>query len=100
MAKRIVWSDQAQKNRKEILSYWKERNQSAIYSRRLNSLFLEATFLIAKFPKIGKLTGHRDTRVKIVREYLMVYKEYDSRISIIAIWDTRQNPLKLSDILQ
>ena len=100
MAKKIIWSAKAQNDRKEILLYWKERNKSIVFSRKLNHLFNDATNSISKFPNIGKLTGHKDTRVKIVRDYLMVYKEYDSYISIITIWDGRQNPLKLVKILQ
>ena len=100
MAKKIVWSAKAQHDRKEFLQYWKKRNQSTSYSKKLNCLFNEAADLISKFPKIGKLTGYKDTRIKIVRHYLMVYKDYDTQISIITIWDGRQDPLKLERILQ
>ena len=100
MAKKIVWSAKAQHDRKEFLQYWKKRNQSTSYSKKLNCLFNEAADLISKFPKIGKRTGYKDTRIKIVRDYLMVYKEYDTQISIITIWDGRQDPLKLERILQ
>ena len=100
MAKKIVWSAKAQNDRKEILQYWKKRNNSTTYSQKLNFLFKNAANLISKFPKIGKLTGYKDTRIKIVRDYLMVYKEYDTQISIITIWDGRQDPLKLERILQ
>lgn len=99
MVKKIVWSVKAQNDRKKILQYWVETNKSTTYSKRLNSLFNNATNLILKFPKIGKLTDYNDTRVKIVRDYLMVYKEYDTKIAIIAIWDSRQNPLKLERII-
>ena len=100
MAKKIVWTAKAQNDRKEILLYWKERNKSLAFSKKLNQLFNDSTNSISKFPKIGKLTGYKNTRVKIVREYLMVYKEFDSFISILTIWDGRQNPLKLVKILQ
>ena len=100
MVKKIIWSAKAQNDRKEILQYWKKRNQSTSYSKKLNHLFNEAANLISKFPKIGKLTGYKDTRIKIVRDYLMVYKEYDTQISIITIWDGRQDPLKLERILK
>ena len=100
MAKKIVWSAKAQNDRKEIILYWKERNQSIQYCQKLNSLFNNATNLISKFPKIGKLTGYKDTRIKIVKDYLIVYKEYESQISIITIWDGRQDPIKLEKVLQ
>lgn len=100
MVKKIIWSAKAQNDRKEILLYWKARNKSSAYSVKLNHLFNDAANSIVKFPNIGKLTGYKDTRVKIVRDYLMVYKEYDSVITIITIWDGRQDPLKLEKILQ
>ncbi len=100
MAKKIVWSIKAQNDRKEIFTYWNARNQSTVYSRKLNVLIIEAIKAISNFPNIGKLTGYKNTRVKIVRDYLIVYKELDSEIIILTIWDSRQNPLKLQKILQ
>jgi toxin YoeB len=100
MAKKIVWSRKAQNDRKEILLYWETRNKSKLYSRKLNFLLNAAAASIANFPKIGKQTGYKYTRIKIVRDYLMVYKEHESMISIIAIWDGRQDPLKFEKIMQ
>ena len=100
MAKKIIWSTQSQNDRKEILLYWKTKNKSDSYSKRLNYLFTDATKTISKFPKIGKPTDYKDTRIKIIRDYLMIYKEFENFISIVAIWDSRQNPIKLEKILQ
>ena len=36
MAKRVIWSKKAQKDRREILQYWKQRNLSNAYSLKLN----------------------------------------------------------------
>ena len=90
---------QSSNDRKEILLYWKKRNKSTLYSEKLNYLFKDAANLISKFPNVGKLTGYKNTRIKIVRDYLMVYKEYEFFISIITIWDGRQDPIKLEKIL-
>jgi toxin YoeB len=100
MVKKIVWSATAQSDRKEILLYWKRRNKSNSYSKKLNYLFTDAANLIAKFPKVGKPSGYNDTRIKIVRDYLIVYKEYENLILIITVWDSRRNPLNLIKILQ
>src|SRR4051812_15911834 len=98
MAKKIIWSETAQKDRKEILLYWKNRNKSSAYSKKLNLLFNDAADIIASFPKIGKPSGYKDSRIKIVKDYLLIYKEFDTFISIITIWDARQNPIKLKNI--
>ena len=100
MVKKIIWSVTAQNDRKEILSYWIDRNKSSTYSKKLNLLFNDAAKIIAKFPKIGKPSGYRDSRIKIVKDYLLVYVEFDTFISIITIWDARQNPIKLEQILK
>ena len=99
MAKQIIWSLTVQLDRKEILLYWINRNKSRTYSKKLNKLFIEAIQLIAEFPEIGKPTTHKTARIKIVRDYLIVY-EYDTtknQIIILRIWDSRQNPNLISN---
>ena len=54
MAKEIIWCETAQKDRKEILLYWKNRNKSPTYSNKLNVLFDDAAKINASFPKTGK----------------------------------------------
>ncbi len=86
--------------KKEIFLYWNNRNKFTNYSKKLNQLFNISAEQIAKFPNIGKRSGCSDTRTKIIRDYLIVYKEFDQFISIITIWDARQDPLKLQKILE
>jgi addiction module RelE/StbE family toxin len=99
MAKEVVWSLRAQKERKDILEYWRLRNKSNTYSKKLNQLFKESVKIIADFPQIGKPTEDINTRIKIVRDYLIIYEETESQIHILTIWDTRQDPEKLKNIL-
>jgi addiction module RelE/StbE family toxin len=100
MAKKIEWSATAQNDRKAIYTYWNNRNKSTVYSRKLHQLFKEAANAVADFPGIGRSLGYKDTRIKIVRDYLMVYKVLDTRIVIITIWDARQHPLRLEKLLK
>lgn len=100
MAKRVVWTQRAQEDRKQILKYWLDRNKSSIYSRRLNSLFKQVVHLISNFPQIGKPTSDANARIKVVKDYLVIYQETDTQIYILTIWDTRQNPEKLKEILK
>jgi len=95
MAKKVVWSLRAQNDRKKILSYWNKRNKSNNYSIRLNRLFTEATKAIFDYPKIGKITERENIRIKIVREYLIVYKELENKIEVLTIFSSHQNPAKL-----
>ena len=100
MAKQVVWALRAQDDRKKILEYWKQRNKSSTYSKKLNSLFKESVKIIVDFPEIGKLTDDKKVRIKIVRDYLILYEESETRIFILSVWDSRQDPDKLDKILK
>ena len=100
MAKKIVWTGEAINDRKEIFAYWNNRNKSTLYSRKLNQLFNEALKSVSIHPNIGKSTEDFDTQIKIVRDFLIVYKVYESYISVISVWDGRQNPLKFEKVFQ
>ena len=62
-------------------------------------LFKEAVRTIQLFPQIGKPTSNPTIRVKIVIDYLIIYKETNLEIRILSIWDSRQNPIKLKEKL-
>ena len=54
MAKRkVVWSTLAERETKEILSYFFNRNKSATYSRKLYRLFQSELNRLAKYPEAG-----------------------------------------------
>ena len=95
MAKQIIWTERAQNDRKKILDYWRQRNKSATYSRKLNQLFIEAIGIIRDYPQIGKPTSDKSARIKIVKDYLIFYQEAETKIFILTIWDSRQNPDKM-----
>jgi addiction module RelE/StbE family toxin len=100
MAKEVIWSLRAQNDRKEILDYWRQRNKSSTYSKKLNELFKESIKIILDFPQIGKVTDDTKARVKVVRDYLIIYEETETQIFILTIWDSRQDPEKLEKILR
>lgn len=100
MAKQVIWSLRAQNDKKEILDYWRQRNKSNTYSKKLNELFKESIKIILDFPQIGKVTDDTKARIKIVRDYLIIYEETETQIYILTIWDSRQDPEKLEKILR
>lgn len=93
MARQIVWTFQAQDDRKRIFEYWNARNKSNLYSRKLNRLFTESLKLVGKRPLIGKRTNVVNVRAKIVRDYMIFYEITDEHIVVLTIWDGRQSPL-------
>ncbi len=100
MAKQVIWSLRAQNDKKEILDYWRLRNKSNAYSKKLNELFKESIKIILDFPQIGKVTDDTRARIKLVRDYLVIYEETESKIFILTIWDSRQDPDELKKILK
>lgn len=100
MAKQVIWSLRAQNDKKEILEYWRQRNKSNTYSKKLNELFKESIRIILDFPQIGKVTDDTKARIKIVRDYLIIYEETETQIFILTIWDSRQDPDNLKKILR
>ncbi|SKB59804.1 toxin YoeB [Salegentibacter holothuriorum] len=100
MAKKVIWSLRAQNDRKEILEYWIKRNKSKVYSRKLAKLFRQAEKLITNYPEIGKPTDSKNVRIKVVRDYLLIYEIKKNQIFILTIWDSRQNPEKLEKQLE
>ena len=74
MAKKVIWSKQVLKDRREILQYWIERNSSKIYSVKLNNLLVDAVQLIASHPNIGVQTDFENVRGKSVKTTIFFMK--------------------------
>jgi plasmid stabilization system protein ParE len=92
MVRKIIWSANAKADRIEILDYWIKRNKSNNYSKKLNLLFKEAINLVAKNPTIGHVTIKENVRVKIVKQFLIIYEITEESINIHSIFDNRRNP--------
>ena len=94
MVKKIVWIKEALDNKLDILDYWAKRNESNIYSQKLNRLFSDTTKLIQRFPNLGRATKRKDVKSIQCKEYLIFYRETEDLILILHIWDGRQDPTK------
>ncbi|MBU4486084.1 MAG: type II toxin-antitoxin system RelE/ParE family toxin [Candidatus Delongbacteria bacterium] len=93
MAKReIIWSDKAKVKLYEILEFYIERNKSKTYSIKLYKKIVKDIKLIVKMPNIGIKTDLESVRGLIVENFIIFY-EYDAdNITILTIWDSRQDP--------
>lgn len=100
MARKIIWSANAKNDRTAILKYWIARNKSNTYSKKLNLLFKQAASLISKNSGIGRLTVKENVKVKIVRDYLIVYEQNIDTVYILSIFDGRRNPEKFKKNLK
>jgi len=100
MARQVVWTERAQKERIAIFKYWNNRNGSTIFSLKLYVLIKESLKLICAHPLLGRLTDKENVRVKVLRDYLIIYETTSDFIIVLSIWDCRQNPDDLKRILK
>ena len=92
MAKRkIVWTNTANLERKDILEYWILRNKSKRFSLRLNYLILQTLEVLRENPTIGRRTNVDNVRIKLIRGYLLLYEFTVSELIILSIWDARRD---------
>ena len=96
MARRIVWSKKAETVFIKILEYYNHRNESNVYSRKLNSEIKKHLELLSNHPWIGLKTENKNTRVLIKHHFKIFYRIEPETIVILLIWDSRQNPENLN----
>jgi addiction module RelE/StbE family toxin len=92
MVRQVVWTEKAQNDRIAIFTYWNKHNGSAVFSKKLHELIKFSLQIICKHPKIGKATNKENVRVKVLRDYLIIYEVTEKEIIVLTIWDCRQNP--------
>jgi len=90
--KKVIWTDEAKEDRKQILQYWAKRNRSKVYSEKLFGEFKDGSKAIAKQPFIGKATDVEDVRYIMVRDYAITYHISENLIHILSVWDERRDP--------
>ena len=88
--RKVIWTIKANKERKDILEYWMQRNKSKTFSIKLNKLILYNVRLLADHPAIGRKTDIENVRVKIIRDYLIFYEFSAFELIILSIWDGRR----------
>jgi toxin YoeB len=89
---KIVWSDRAKIRLFAILDFYIVRNNSKIYSIKLQKLISKEVNLLLKQPDLGLKTSEDTTRGLIIENYIVYYEITDDKIIIHTIWDSRQNP--------
>ncbi|OPB87111.1 type II toxin-antitoxin system RelE/ParE family toxin [Elizabethkingia ursingii] len=94
-ARKIVWAQKANLERKAILEYWIERNKSKKFSIKLNKLIISTIKQIAETPSIGRKTDLENVRVKIIHDYLLFYEFDEDYLKVLALWDGRRDESSL-----
>jgi len=96
MAKRIIWSRQAERVFNKILEFYIERNGSKTYSRKLNQEIISLVSILSNHPFIGIESDYKDIRILIKGNYKIYYKIKEDKLIIHLVWDSRQNQESIS----
>lgn len=81
MAKRtIVWTDTAAKQRRQILKYWTERNQSTAFAEKLIEVTAKHRKVILKNPEAFKETEFDSLRESAMGHFSLYYKITETQI--------------------
>lgn len=92
MARQIVWSANAQRERLELLHYWAERNGSTRYSDKLDGMLRSALRVIAAHPKLGRPTSDPDVRAKGIGLHMIFYSFTTTEVHVLSIWNNERDP--------
>lgn len=83
-----------------IFEYWFNRNKSNSYNKKLNVLFNKSIDLIANHSSIGRPTQIKNVKIKVIKDYQLIYEDSPEFIIILTIWDSRRNPEELMKIIK
>lgn len=92
MVKKITWTDSAELQLEEILTYWIERTKSYTYSLKISSLIYNRINWISKVNFKGTRTSHKYVSVAFISHFGVFYEFTELELVIYAIWDTRRDP--------
>jgi plasmid stabilization system protein ParE len=93
MAKRrIIWSQAAKFHRRSILKYWRIRNKSNVYPKKLAFEFRAFSKWLNEIKYKGTPTNSKNICMAYHRDYAVFYEFTEMELIIYAVWDTRRNP--------
>lgn len=96
MALQIIWSPAAEADLENVLNYLKENWSKRILIKFINKVEDTTALLVedpALFPIINQELNIR--KCVLTNQNTMFYRASKSKIEIIRLFDTRQNPKKL-----
>ncbi|MCF8304217.1 MAG: type II toxin-antitoxin system RelE/ParE family toxin [Bacteroidales bacterium] len=92
MARKIIWSRNAIRDKIQILDYWYNRIGTKTYSKKLDKAFRTAVKNLKDYPFLGKKMEESDMGYIVKEHHLILYSVGENEIMILHIWDSRRNP--------
>jgi toxin ParE1/3/4 len=98
---KVIWSDFASESLKDIYDYYKEVASESIARKIKEKIFL-ATRQLINHPESGQteetlLQLEEGHRYLVNNNYKIVYKKVKEGVLINDVFDTRQDPIKISN---
>ena len=93
--RKIIWTKTAFKQRRNIFTYWIERNGNTKYVVDLIDIITSHVNLIQKNPLLCKQTEIQNVYESAMGHFSIFYTIINQDIIIVAFWDNRQDPKKL-----
>jgi plasmid stabilization system protein ParE len=90
--RKIIWSHRAQIRLFQILEFYAKRNQSKVYSLKLNAAIKKQLSQIQRQPEIGIKSEIESVRGFVFDNFIIFYEIEPTQIIVHTIWDCRQNP--------
>ena len=94
MARRIVWTSQAESGFERILRFYLVRNGNKSYSRKLSQEVKGVLDLIRKYPLLGSRTDTPNVRVVTISRLKLFYKVQVKIILVVFVLDNQEDPDK------
>ena len=102
----VFWTAFAKEKLNDIFEYYKRRSRSAKVASKLIEGIIDHTIELEKQPYIGQreellLKRPQEFRYLVFKSYKIIYwiNEPKNRIDIAHVFDTRQNPDKIEQMI-
>jgi plasmid stabilization system protein ParE len=95
MAKKVILSLRAEKERLAILEYYFNETNSNKVPNNLYQKISGILDTISDFPYSGKIFNNKGHRALSKPPYSIIYKISKEYIEVLNIWDSRRNPVDL-----
>lgn len=82
--KKIVWTETAAKQRRDILRYWTERNKATTYAEKLIEITTKHLKVISKNPEAFRVTEIDEIRESAMGHFSLYYKIIPKHLIVIA----------------
>jgi toxin YoeB len=94
MAKKIIWSNNAEQELLSALEFYNLRNGSNSYSLKLLDKVDDVVNTISETETVGRLTKNKVTRVFPIDIFLLFYEVTHDSITIVSFWNNKQDQIK------